>query len=228
MKYLKRFTRSYKSTRKMAKAMGAKTISDASIRQAMIVCRGNLSAAAKMLGMSRSGIGLRVRQQPNLDDLREQLIKEHGSANRGKGFVKPGRQQVTIGQIEQALKAASGGVALAARTLGVSYQALRKRIQSGPESEALQGIVEEIQQTFLSEAMIAWRALIRGEELPGKRTPNWSAVDKALRVYGGLVERHELTGLNGAPISYEDVDAAKKRAAAELRIWRNGQEATAA
>ena len=204
---------------------GKRNVADITLRQAMIACRGNLSAVCKMLKLSRSGVQQRVMSSPSLRDLRDQLVAEHGSAKRGKGFARVEQQKATLEQIEQALRSTSGGVALAAKSLGMSYQGLHLRIQSGPESEALQGVLEEIRQTILSEAMISWRVLIRGEELPGKKTPSWPAVDKALRVYGGLIERHEVTGLNGGPLKYADVDAAKKRAAAELRIWREAEVA---
>lgn len=208
--------------------MPARTISDAQMRAAMDACKGNLSLAAKMVGMSRSGIETRVKNNPALRELREQLVVEHGSANAGRGFAKKDRQAATLEQIEQALKGSSGGVALAAKALNISYQSLHERINSGPESKELKAVLSEIRQVVLGEALIAWTALIRGEKLPGGRSPNWQAVDKALRIYGGLVDRHEVSGVNGGPLAYQEVDAAKKRAAAELRIWRDGQEATAA
>jgi hypothetical protein len=102
----------------------------------------------------------------------------------------------TIEQYEQALRETGGLLALAARKLGLTYQAVHKRVNESPRLQALvKQCREELADT--AEAKLK-QAVLNGE--------SW-AVDKVLKslrreIYGDKVQH---TGEGGGAIKIEVV-----------------------
>ena len=107
-------------------------------------------------------------------------------------------EQLTVGQIESALKAKAGNIAAAAKTLGVARSTLYRRIEKSP---GLQDVLTDAREELVDIAESA----LRKEVLGG----NITAIIFTLKTQGknrGYVERvqNEVTGADGGPIKVTD------------------------
>jgi hypothetical protein len=107
------------------------------------------------------------------------------------------RRKVTIEQIEQALIANGGWYTKAANALGVSHQAISKRVA---KSERLQKAVEEVKAKYLDLAESKLLQKINEGDL--------GAICFYLKCQGkdrGYIERmqNEVTGKGGGPLKTE-------------------------
>jgi len=103
-------------------------------------------------------------------------------------------RKLTVDQIEQALRANGGWFTQAAKALGVSHQAVSKRVQ---QSERLQQVAEDVKAQYLDLAESKLMQKIKDGDL--------GAICFYLKCQGrhrGYVEKHkhEHTGENGAAI----------------------------
>ena len=192
-------------------------VGDARLREAIIAFRGNLSEVARHVKLSRMQVNNRLKQCPELQTICNEVRDKRETGLTGRPR-QPDKQRVSDDQIAEALRRYSvcvkGAYSLPARELGISTQALRQRVE---ESESLQWVIQSIREEMLSEAVITWRAMARGVKVMD-RSPTWSAVNKILEVFGGLVTRTEISGAGGGPLQFVDVTEQRRRAAVELRL----------
>ena len=110
----------------------------------------------------------------------------------------PKQMRVTNEQVEAALQATCGFLALAAQRLGCSYKTVYRRVKASPRlQEALQEIADK--NLDLAEAALT-KAIRNGE--------SW-AVCFYLKCKGkhrGYVERTEVTGRDGGPIEHSAME----------------------
>jgi len=98
----------------------------------------------------------------------------------------------SVAQFVEALRAGGGYLSQAAKTLGITRQAVSQRVK---RSARLQELLEDIKETYLD---LAESKLIKGVD----NGEAW-AIKYYLNTQGkkrGYVERHELTGAEGKPI----------------------------
>lgn len=105
---------------------------------------------------------------------------------------------LTTTEVENALRNTKGMVSVAAKTLGITRQALYNRIN---KSTALQELIADEREAMTDTAELALhRAIVNGEA--------W-AVCFYLKTQGksrGYVEKQEISGPNGGPIVIEALD----------------------
>jgi hypothetical protein len=102
-----------------------------------------------------------------------------------------------LSEAEAALRRSKGMVAVAARELGVSRQALYRRINETPALAEL--LVEERELVTDTAELALHKAIVSGEA--------W-AVCFYLKTMGkqrGFVERQELTGASGGPLEITEI-----------------------
>lgn len=120
---------------------------------------------------------------------------------------------LTTTEVENALRNTKGMVSVAAKTLGITRQALYNRIN---KSTALQELIADEREAMTDTAELALhRAIVGGEA--------W-AVCFYLKTQGksrGYVERQELTGANGGPIATTTQPDYSKLSTDELKTLRD-------
>lgn len=145
--------------------------------------------------------------------------KRQKSTPKGRGGSKR-RRQVSATAIETALRHVAGNVTLAARELGVTRDAMYKRMKAQPE---LVAIVAECRDELVDHAESSLRrAVLRG---------NIRAVQFTLKTIGkdrGYVERREVTGADGAPVLDVNQIAEAAQANRARRLAKKQAEAAAA
>ena len=117
----------------------------------------------------------------------------------------------TAKQIEQALRESGGIFSTAAQKLGITRQAVSKRVKG---SQKLQKSVDEIVEDNLDHA--------ESNLLAGIKKGNLTAIIFFLKTKGkhrGYVARRETTGADGGPLEVKDLAAERRQAAKELEQW---------
>jgi predicted transcriptional regulator len=107
-------------------------------------------------------------------------------------------KHTTIEQCAEALRKSGGFASGAAKMLGISEGALSQRIK---KSEKLRQVKTEIEEFYLDLAETKLIAKIRNEDL--------GAICFYLKCKGkqrGYVERQEITGANGSPITAKNIN----------------------
>lgn len=103
------------------------------------------------------------------------------------------QEKFTQEQVIEAVKAAKGKIATAARKLGCDRQTIYNYAERYPE---IQGVIDQERDIFLDEVEDALSARIKAGDT--------TAIIFALKTLGksrGYIERQELTGKDGEPIN---------------------------
>lgn len=102
---------------------------------------------------------------------------------------------LTISQVEEALIAADGNMSEAGRTLGVTRQAIRDRVQ---RSAKLQQVMEDAQEGLVDFAISRLRVRVSADDTTAIAYVLNNSPAAKRRGWG---PRHEITGADGKPVS---------------------------
>jgi len=123
---------------------------------------------------------------------RKKVAKKVKKKKKVDGGLQKQPGCATIEDVEEAIKKAGGFISIAARTLGVTRQAIWKRVK---KSARLKEAIDDIEEKYLDLAESELVKAIDGGE-------RW-AITFYLRTKGkkrGYVEGQELTGKEGKPL----------------------------